>query len=39
MADNCVCLNLSDGHGEVYADAVGVLVGLEGFERFEYCAA
>lgn len=39
MANNGVCLDLADGHGEIDADAVGLLVGLEGFERLEYCAA
>lgn len=39
MANDGVGLDLSDGHGEVDADAVGVLVGLEVFQRLEDCAA
>lgn len=39
MADDGVGLDLSNGHGEVDADAVGILVGLEVFEGLKYCAA
>lgn len=39
MANNGVGLDLSNGHGEVDADAAGILVGLEVFERLKYCAA
>lgn len=39
MANDGVGLDLSNGHGEVDADAVGILVGLEVFKRLKYCAA
>lgn len=39
MANNGVGLDLSNGHGEVDADAVGIFVGLEVFKRLKYCAA
>lgn len=39
MTNNGVGLDLSDGHGQVDADAAGILVGLEVFKRLKYCAA
>lgn len=39
VADDGVGLDLGGGHGEVDADAAGVLVGLEGLEGFEYRVA
>lgn len=37
MANDGVCLDLSHGHGEIDADAIRILVGLEVFERLKYC--